>query len=298
MLYFTDYTPLAKDFPFDIYENSIPDSVSTLIDYVPRYPDQVLLHSHDFLEVNYVSSGEGTYYIGDETYHCKKGDILIFNNYEYHGGVAIKDFRLKVIVFDPNYIWTGDPLDYRYLKAFYERKADFLHHLSNNVLTEYITTIIFEIEHEWTRKEEGYKLIIKALLLKMLALLYRGFENSPQIAMQSTAFAKHYEKIAAALNHINDNFSTDITLSTLAEKCHMNPNYFSSYFKSVMNYTPFEYINKKRLDAACQRLLTTDDSITKIALDTGFHSISYFNRVFKSQMNISPQAFRGVRDKK
>lgn len=295
MVYYSDPQYLDKGFPFNMYENCIPDAASSLIDVDGNYPVQFRMHNHDCLELNYISSGEGIYYIGEETHPFKRGDVLIFNNYEYHGAVSVRNLRIKVIVFDPNLIWTGNPLDYQYLRTFYEWKADFRHHLRDSIITEYTATIFVEIQHEWEHKSEGYKLIIKALLLKMLALLYRGFESSAQTTLQVSEFANRYERISAALNYINNNYNVNITLNDLASKCHMNPNYFSSYFKQVMNYTPFEYINKKRVEAACQRLLTTNDSITKIALDVGFHSISYFNRVFKMQMNMSPITFRDAK---
>ena len=292
MFYYSDPQYLDQEFPFNMYENSIPDAKSSLICEDGSYPGNFRMHNHDCLELNYITSGEGIYYIGEEVHPFRKGDVLIFNNFEYHGAVAIRNLRVKVIVFDPNLIWTGNPMDYQYLKTFYEWKTDFRHHLSDSILTEYIATIFFEIQHEWEHKAAGYQLIIKALLMKMLALLYRGFESNEQVSEQISEFANRYEKIAPALNYIGANYSTHIKLETLAQKCHMNPNYFSSYFKTVMNYTPFEYINRKRVEAACQRLLTTDDNVTKIALDVGFHSISYFNRVFKAQMKVSPLSLR------
>lgn len=48
------------------------------------------MHNHDCLELNYISSGEGIYYIGEETHPFKRGDVLIFNNYEYKHFVASK----------------------------------------------------------------------------------------------------------------------------------------------------------------------------------------------------------------
>lgn len=289
--YYTDHHSYDKNFPFDMYENHIPNGESSLFKKYEK-PGELVLHNHDSLELNYVSAGEGVYYVGEETYRCKTGDVLIFNNYEYHGAVGIKDMRLKVITFDPEWIWSGDLQDYQYLKAFYEWKSDFHHILRSGVLIDHIATIFFEIEYEWARKQEGYRLVIKALLLKLLALIYRGFAGSEQVAEQVSDFANHFGKVSASLNYINENFVNHITLQDLADQAHMNQNYFSSYFKNIMGITPFQYINKKRIEYACGQLLTTNQSITEIAVNAGFHSVSYFNRVFKQKMKISPQSFR------
>ena len=84
----------------------------------------------------------------------------------------------------------------------------------------------------------------------------------------------------------------DDELEKLAEKVHMNPNYFSEFFGSVMNCTVSAYIIRRRLKSACLRLTTTEDSIIKIASDSGFDNVSYFNRTFKKHLGMTPGEYR------
>ena len=45
-------------------------------------------------------------------------------------------------------------------------------------------------------------------------------------------------------------------------------------------------------EIAAERLASGRESITDIALDTGFNNISYFNRVFKKSFGMTPKAYR------
>lgn len=296
MVYLTDPQYLPHDFPFSIFDSRIPDKTNSILVGGRRLTsEEVMLHCHECLELNYITGGEGLDYVDDHVYPIREGDVLIMNNYEYHGLVGKKDLRLKVLVFEPQLVWNGDPEDYQYLKTFYEWKNDFRHCLPNSVLTGYIATIFFELQHEWERRTTGYRLIIKSLLLKLLALLYRGFESSEQSSQQMLDFTKNYCKIQDAVQYIDGRVSEPFSLEELAGIVHMNPCYFSTLFTKLMGLSPFAYINKKRIEYASRQLLTSTKSITEIAIEAGFCNISYFNRVFRRFMGQSPGQFRAGR---
>ena len=67
---------------------------------------------------------------------------------------------------------------------------------------------------------------------------------------------------------------------------------FARRFKSMFQISPLRYINKVRIDVACEKLLYSNDSLTAIALDCGFYDQSYFTKIFKSQMSVTPMAYR------
>jgi AraC-like DNA-binding protein len=63
-------------------------------------------------------------------------------------------------------------------------------------------------------------------------------------------------------------------------------------FTKTMNITINEYITILRLEKAKGCLVTTDSSISEIALECGFENIPYFSYVFKRRVNVSPSQFR------
>ena len=72
----------------------------------------------------------------------------------------------------------------------------------------------------------------------------------------------------------------------------MSEKYFCSFFKKLTGNTPLEFVNKTRIESACEMLKNENQSITEIALDCGFESLSYFIRRFKEQMGVSPNEYK------
>ncbi len=93
---------------------------------------------------------------------------------------------LKVIVFDPDLVWTGNRTDYLYLQAFFERsRLDSPFLKAGLPITQELTPILFDIDREWKEQKPGYQLLIKAHLLKLLANCFRGKEQLPEAAVLS-----------------------------------------------------------------------------------------------------------------
>ena len=53
-----------------------------------------------------------------------------------------------------------------------------------------------------------------------------------------------------------------------------------------------DYVNDIRIGNACQQLTESDKTIGEIAFDSGFESLTYFNRVFLKKKSATPRAFR------
>ncbi len=93
-------------------------------------------------------------------------------------------------------------------------------------------------------------------------------------------------------NYVEENYTNDIQLTEIANLTNLNESYLCRFFKSSTDMTLFEYINQHRCLIARRKLENTNDSVTDIALSSGFSSTSYFSRVFKSQFTLSPSQYR------
>ena len=93
-------------------------------------------------------------------------------------------------------------------------------------------------------------------------------------------------------NYAEETFSYDISISQLAESMHYNEKYLGRIFKKETGKSFNEYVNNRRIRYAVQMLSESNDTITDIALKSGFNSVSYFNRVFKKIYHISPTEYR------
>ena len=76
----------------------------------------------------------------------------------------------------------------------------------------------------------------------------------------------------------------------MARLAHMSPQYFCRFFKTATGTTMTEYV--LRMDLAMEFLSGSAMSVTEIAYASGFSSHSYFDRVFKRLMGVTPQEYR------
>lgn len=282
MLFFKEETSLPKDFAFDMFERSgEPQN------------DPCYLHYHDFLEINYVMDGTGRNIIENVSYKLIPGDIYIINNHERHYAFYDGKLRLMVIIFNADLIWQSDDFDYSYIRMFFDRNVNFSNCIRRECpISPQISAIILEMWDEWNGKQEGYKLVIKALLMKMLSILYRYFKS---IAESEDCLKFHhssYERIRDVIFYIHENYQKPISLEYLSSIALMNKNYLSTYFKRAMKININQYIQKLRVNHACMLLRSTQKSILDICLESGFTNVTYFNKVFKAHKGSAPNQYR------
>jgi AraC-like DNA-binding protein len=100
------------------------------------------------------------------------------------------------------------------------------------------------------------------------------------------------QEIAPALDTIHDRLRERIRNDELARLCNLSEDYFIQRFKNAVGMTPLSYIQKRRVAAAAQQLLFTNQSIDAIAEQTGFGDRFYFSRIFTRETGRPPAAYR------
>lgn len=95
------------------------------------------------------------------------------------------------------------------------------------------------------------------------------------------------------LLYIDEHYSRQLTLTEVAREFHFNPSYLSNYF-TLHNKEGFnEYLNRVRIGKACLLLKENPGlSIAEISSLVGYSDHSYFTRVFRKLMGISPSQYR------
>lgn len=275
-----DIIPLDRRYPFNIFTTG---GVA---------PDQDVLHFHDCLEIDFVRSGAGTNMIESRKYAMKPGEFYVINNLERHMAVSDGSLDMLVIVFDPVFVWQDNPADYEYLRPFFTQKVSFYNRVSlGSGPYQELRGIVGRIEKEWQDRQEGYQLVVKAMLMYLLALLYRHCKCCDGLDADAIRFRKRYERIKPAVKYMVQNYGRPFSLNSIARSAMMSRTYFSSSFKDVMGVTASKYMEKLRVAQACHLLKTTQKSVTEIAFETGFGSVPYFIHVFKNRVGVSPRKY-------
>lgn len=98
--------------------------------------------------------------------------------------------------------------------------------------------------------------------------------------------------IEKAVAYINNNYARSISLEDIAAVVGLSPAYLSRLFKKEMGRTVTDYLTLVRIEAAKRMLLGGKATIEEIAVATGFNEATYFSRVFKREVGVSPGVFR------
>jgi AraC-like DNA-binding protein len=100
------------------------------------------------------------------------------------------------------------------------------------------------------------------------------------------------KRISDVYNYIRENYFKPISLHIVAEIADMSPVGFSRYFKKNCGAGFVEYLNRVRTNKAAYLLRETDHQVQDIAMESGFGSISNFNKQFRKTEGISPKDYR------
>jgi AraC-like DNA-binding protein/ligand-binding sensor protein len=98
--------------------------------------------------------------------------------------------------------------------------------------------------------------------------------------------------ITRAKHFIQESFRDDLSLPGVAKECHTSTFYFCKLFKRHTGVNFTEYLSSVRIEKAKNLLLNRELTISAIAYEVGFQSLTHFNRVFKKTLGESPTQYR------
>lgn len=93
-------------------------------------------------------------------------------------------------------------------------------------------------------------------------------------------------------NYVRENLSYGFSMAELSAMFNYTPKYLGCIFKQRTGKTVKEYCNYLKAEQAKSLLVDTDMSIETIAVQVGFNSLTYFDRVFHKLTGLSPQVYR------
>lgn len=126
---------------------------------------------------------------------------------------------------------------------------------------------------------------------KASVLLYQLIlELNEMISKKNTG---NNSKLQPVMDYLNENFTRELDLNTLAEVIDVTPEYFCRLFKKYYHMRPFEYVQRLRIQKAKNLMFENRNlSISEISQMVGYQHASYFIKLFKKQETITPMEFR------
>lgn len=243
-------------------------------------------HSHPYYELLYVRSGNFTYFIDDEIIPVEPKTIVLTNKNTIHKARLYGDgdntyFIVRFYSTSLDEALTDTLLNLFKYRRFSVEEKDF----------SLIDLLFSKIYKEFKNNNNGQDILLKYQLGEILITLSRLVSKSdPALATEHTPTV-----IEESVKYINSLIGTpdinEVSLTSVAEKFFMSPTHFSKKFKQETGFGFKEYIISAKILFAKNLMHSTNYSITKIALMSGFDDSNYFSTVFKNHESISPRAY-------
>ncbi len=99
-------------------------------------------------------------------------------------------------------------------------------------------------------------------------------------------------EITEAKRYIREHLKEDIALDTMAQQVNMSPSYFSHIFKEEMKISFTDYVNRMKIQRACELLKDPRLKVNEVAIRVGIENFNYFSVLFKKINGVSPNAYR------
>ncbi|OIJ14678.1 hypothetical protein BKP37_07905 [Anaerobacillus alkalilacustris] len=121
----------------------------------------------------------------------------------------------------------------------------------------------------------------------------------PLVTSLEERINSQYKNISDKIIHIiQQEYDSDVSLESIAERLHYNPNYLSSIFRKETNISFSEYLSMYRLNMAKKWLVESDLSIKDIAEKFHYNNSQNFIRSFKKKEGLTPGKYRELHSNK
>jgi AraC-like DNA-binding protein len=251
----------------------------------PRTPQgRFPLHEHEFGEIVIVQSGNGWHVLNEEPQLITCGEVFYIRPEDRHAFEQVNDLFLTNVIYRPSERLLRPERIEQLLDAGEspDRKR---WQITDEALRE-LRPLLDALTREARSDDPLSDVMAESLFIQLAVALCR---HRFAIDGADIPEAARFGHVLAFLRH---RCREDVDLDELAHRFGYSPRTFSRVFRDATATTPHNYLVQLRLGRAMQALRTTDDSITDIAFDCGFHDSNYFSSCFSKMTALSPSEYR------
>lgn len=252
-------------------------------------------HFHSQYEIIYVKESSGLYFVGDAIDQYSANTLLLLGSNLphymrsdpiYRNGDDSLRVKGSIIQFEKDFMFysINHYPQFLHIKSLLQ-EANRGVRISSPISTE-IKSLMEKIP-----KEEGFfQLTDLLLLLQEMSTADKSLITSPLYSETMPTYGN--SRMEKVMSYINSNYTKALSLKDIASMAAMNPTAFCRYFKENTGKTFLQYVVEMRIGYACKLLLMREMDISQICLESGFDSISHFNRTFKKITHFTPSQYQ------
>lgn len=238
-------------------------------------------HFHYRLEIIISIEGSFVVRVNEREYLVHAGEGCIIFPYQIHSIKNIDNSSSCVISTDPNRRAAfGEILS---------KSEPVSNHLTSPVLPDWLFGLTKNMEEE-SRSDRGNKDLTRENLLSFADLICGEILSA--IETRPIRGGGGIDTLQEILDWCGDHFTEPLTLSDAADALFLSKSCISHVMSSRLHISFTRYINSLWVQRALELLRTGGVQISEVAFESGFGSISTFNRIFHEATGITPTDYR------
>ncbi len=250
-------------------------------------------HFHPEFELHLIVATRGKYFVGDHIGSFAPGHLVLVGPNLPHNWVS--DVAEGETIARRNLVMQfSQDFVRRCMDAFPECRAaqSLLDDAHRGVAFDGATSAAVAPLFEALLTAQGIRRtsLFLSLLDRLCGTAERTLLASPACSQPNGASMR----LSHALSYIGKNLTSELREADLAQLAGQSVSAFSRAFHRHTGMPFVQYVNRLRIESACQILQAEDASITQACFQSGFNNVSNFNRQFRAVKGMSPSEFRAL----
>ncbi len=251
-------------------------------------------HKHTFYEILWFDEGRSTQVIDYREYDILPGTLFFISPNQLHHFVEYQPLKGGSVFFTEHFFLLGNPdreqlfeltfLDNFFANPFFEP--------DHQTFVEIRQTI--ELLYNEKKRSDWRPSIAQSLLQILLAQIQRGIDGKekPSASKRNVVLFKKLKTL------LDQHFHEALSASDYAQKLNITQHHLNLVCKAVTGKTTSQLIRARSILEAKRLLTFSDYSVSEIATELGYFDLSYFAKVFKAEMEVSPIEFKKAMSEK
>lgn len=256
-------------------------------------PENHVLHINNYVEIYVYIAGNHQYIVENSVYELRRGDVIIINPLEVHKALPLASGVYERFYFlidskafegmwsDPLSAILNKPIGSGNLISFDEEKR------------EAFLEILYAISNCF-RDGRDDQLCAAGYFLQMMSEINQ-YVTGDRLTVGNVAGTPRL--LESVLSYIAEHTANIETITEIASALGVTPQYLSGYFSKHIGTPLKTYIQAKKI-ALSKELLDKGADVTEACYECGFNDCSYFIRVFKKYVGMTPLSYKTGRGTK
>ena len=249
------------------------------------------IHWHEAVEIIMPLENHYVVTVGKTDFYIPVKDVLIIPSGELHKMPELIPGRRLIFQYDDSALNSVTAIE-SLMRGF--NAPLLINRELNKELHSLAKKTLLDILSLNSKRNEltDVKVYLSVVTLLTAVREYQLEKSKELLNIDDVKIDEYSDKFNAVMKYIDANYMYDISLDRLAEVAGYSKYHFSRIFKQYNSMSYLQYINARRTKAAEHLLLDPDLSITDVAMQSGFKSLTTFNRIFKEIKHCTPSDFK------